>query len=463
MAGRPPALLGALGLARTPQLRESFTRRVLRQGPEKPRLRDRFLAFNWKLFLRASFLLMVAAPTALVILYYLFIAAPTYTIETRFAIRTASDRPLIEGYLAGSELDSQPSAGSSAKAGARSAKPGQPQGAARTAAVQATGGGGAMSLRSRASAIAGSALAAVGRQDSPDPFIIANYVRSQDLVNTLDADGWLRARFAGGDPDWLQALPADASSERLARYWRSMVVSGNDINTNLVTVHVTAYTPEDTYQIAKRVVEQSEALINRMTERARRDRLRAAEQDLERAEENYLASEAALRELRTAEGRIDPATEGEQAYEQVLQLMTARIALDVQIRMAEPNLAPNAPQLRAMRERLAAIDAELEKAKARLTGDAPDAAANFLARFETLETERVLAATLYGMALDGLERTRLESERQATYLALFAPPYVPQAAERSGLIGGVLATFLTMFMLWGIFILTTAAGRDTLN
>lgn len=95
------------------------------------------------------------------------------------------------------------------------------------------------------------------------------------------------------------------------------------------------------------------------------------------------------------------------------------------------------------------------------TGSA-DAAANYLAAFEAAETERRLSSVLYSTALDGLERARLEAERQASYLAVFAPPFLPE--ETSG--PDTLPTptvFAAALLLWGLFTLSVATARQQLS
>ena len=53
----------------------------------------------------------MALPAAAFLLYGELIAAPVYTAEARFAVRSASDRPLVEAYLALGLTDQAQTAG----------------------------------------------------------------------------------------------------------------------------------------------------------------------------------------------------------------------------------------------------------------------------------------------------------------------------------------------------------------
>ena len=451
--GKPGGLSLFTARPRQPARAGSLTRRALEQQAPRPTVRERFLGFDWDRFMRGSFLLCVVAPAAAAALYGLLAAAPTYTAEARFAVRGAFDRPLVEAYLATGVMDALPSP--SADRRRESAKDGR--GRSSNPEGLATG--------ARASQIASLALGAITGTRSNDAFVVANFLKSRDIVAALDEDSWLRDRFRSGGPDWLQRLPANASIEVLSRYWRSSVTAAIDINTGLIVLQVSAFTPEDALAIAERAIRQSEALVNRMAERGRRDRLSSAEDQVGRAEHRYLAAEAAMRAMRAESGLIDPVAEAKSALELLLQLISARVALDVQLRMAAPDLADDAPQIRSLRKRIAAIDAEIAKAKAALTDatGSADAAANYLAAFEAAETERRLSAVLYSTALDGLERARLEAERQASYLAVFAPPFLPEETSGPDTLANALTVFAAALLLWGLFTLSVATARQQLS
>jgi len=436
--------------ALTPARRNSLTRRVLAQKPLPPTMRERFLTFDWQRFLKYGFLLIVALPTLLAAVYWFLLATPTYVAEARFAVRGAADRPLIESYMAAGSMEALPSPSADRD------KAGKLGGAAPAPAAGA----------GRASQIASLALGAIaGKSGSIDPFIIADFISSHDIVRAIDEDGWLRQRFMGGDPDWLQRLPQGVPIEQLVRYWRSSVTAAMDTNTGLLNLKVTAFTAEDALAIAESVLSQSEALVNRMSERARRDRLDGAEAELKHAESRYLAAETAMRDLRGQDAIINPRQQAQGSFQLLLELISARIALDVQLRMIEDKLDDDARQVRSLRKRIAALDGEIAKAKAALTDESGNAqaASNYLAAFEKAETARRLAGVLYSAALDAQERARLETERQAAYLAVFAPPHLPAHATGPDALGTVLTVFLAAMLAWGLTTLLVAASRDHLS
>jgi capsular polysaccharide transport system permease protein len=427
--------------------RPSLTRRALERRPERTTLGDRILAIGWRGFLRTSFVLLVALPLGVTAAYELFIASPSYVAEVRLAVRQATDRPLVDTYLGAGAFDAQPSPS-----------------AARTRDGKAKQtGSGTSSSRSQGSAIAEAVMDAIGGSSEPvEPYVITDYLSSLELVAKLDQDGWLRARFSGGNPDWFQALPADASQEELARYWQSAVSASLDTTTGLVAVTIKAFTPEDSQAIAAKVVAECDALLNRMMERARHDRMKDAKKLVAHAQERYAAAQSAMRALRSEEYQIDPQLAADASFRQLMQLISARISMDVQLRIMEPGLDASAPQLKVLKARIASLDDEIERAKAALTNTngAPTAAANYLAEFEARETERIFSVGLYQSALDSLERVRLATERQAVYLAPFIPPLTPDYASGPDVKGSLGIVALVGTLLWGLIVIIAAASRD---
>lgn len=428
--------------------RPSLTRRALERRARPATFGERLLALRWSTFLRASGLVIVVVPVVLTIIYETLIASPYYLTEVRLAVRQATDRPLVDTYIGANAFEAQPS-----PSAARAESSGTEK---RTGAVRSSSG-------SRASSIVSSVLSALGGRQSPtEPYVVTDYISSLELVAKLDQDGWLKARFAGGDPDWIQALSADASREDIHAFWQTAVSASLDTTTGLISLTVKAYTPEDSQAIAARIVEECSALLSRMVERARHDKMQDAKDLVAHAQERFMAAQEALRELRADEYQIDPEMAADTSFQQLMQLISARISLDVQLRVMSPGLDENAPQLKVLKARIAALDAEIETAKAALTAKdgAPGAAANYLADFESRETERLLAVGLYQSALDSLERARLSVERQAFYLAPFVPPLKPDYAAGPDVEGSVGIVALLGMLLWGLSIMIVAASRD---
>ena len=71
----------------------------------------------------------------------------------------------------------------------------------------------------------------------------------------------------------------------MVEYWRNMIEVNLDTISQIITVKVRAFTREDAVRVAEGVLTFSEELINGLSERARLDALKFAEQEVRRTED----------------------------------------------------------------------------------------------------------------------------------------------------------------------------------
>lgn len=368
----------------------------------------------------STFILFVIIPSLVSICYLIFFASDQYVAETKFALRTA-------------QLDSGKDSSSSSS----------------------TQGNGRANGSSSTSSLG---LPAIAGQDS---YIVAAYIRSpaifRDLPPSLDVPGIFRRPEA----DFWARLPADASAERLTKYWGSMVSTYVESSSGVVTVSVSAFRRDDALRLAQEITSASERLVNQLSARARADAMTRAELEVRRSEGLVQAALADMRTFRDTEGVISPGSEASNTSTLLLNAMTDRIRLQSSLSTAEKVMSTDAPTLGPMRARLQAIDQQIEKLKSGLTGSRGDKVISAsISRYEQLELQRQFAEKLYLMAQEALERAREKAERQSVYLSVFVPPYMPEEAEYPKRLAYSLLFPIGFLILWGIGAMLAATVQD---
>ena len=157
------------------------------------------------------------------------------------------------------------------------------QGAA--AATHSAGGGGLGGM------LAGGAGAALS-----DMFILRDYILSHQILEDLEPELDIRAIYSDPKADRLARLDPAVSKEDLLEYWRGMISVRCDITTGISHLGVRAFTAKEAKQVADSVLRLSEALVNRLSDRAQDDRLELARRDVDEA---YIRVAEALDGLRT--------------------------------------------------------------------------------------------------------------------------------------------------------------------
>ena len=145
----------------------------------------------------------------------------------------------------------------------------------------------------------------------------------------------------------------------------------------------------------------------------------------------------------------------------IYELRGQRAALSAQLEAALTSLSPSAPQVRALRTRLSALDDQIAALEAELvpTGGA-EGLPVLISRFDALELKRAFAEKSFGRAELTLLRTQAEVERWHLYLTVFDPPTLAaeEVEPRPFWTSGKL--FATLAVLWAILALLAAGTMD---
>lgn len=356
-----------------------------------------------------SFLLMVAAPTAIAGIYYLLLASGQYVAEFRFGLR--SSEPL-----------------------------------------RAAGG----TLLSGAAAAMQTAL---------DSYAVAQYLRSRAIIDDLDKSLDLRAMFSTPDADWPARLHLPVTIEQLTAYWRRQVDAFFDPVNGTIVVRARAFSAPDALRLAQGVLEASERLVNEMSARARRDALRQSENDVTAAERRLAAALAQLRDYRDKEGLINPDKAADANAALAGRLRGEVLRADAEFAAMRVYLNADAPALKLLEARIATLKAQ----EAALAGEATDTAATqrralsrVLGGYEELDSQRRFAETAYRHALEALDRARIEADRQQIYLVDFVPPRLPEEPLYPRRLRATAIVFAAAFAAWAIGGLTVRSVREHL-
>jgi capsular polysaccharide transport system permease protein len=353
-----------------------------------------------------SALLCVALPTLLAVLYYGFVAADQYVAEARFAVR-------------GSE------AAATDMLGVLTGIPGNGASAA-------------------------------------DALVVRDFVRSRDAVEALERRLDLRAAYSREEADWLARLgPADPI-EDVVDYWRRMVEVGYETTSGITTLRVQAFRPDDAVAIAGAILEEGEALVNRLSERARRDAVAFAEAELTRAEERLGAARAEVTRFRDQRQALDPARSAEARLGIQAGLEADLAKAEAELSAMRSYMRPDAPAVVSAGNRIAALRRQVEAERAKLAGEQgdPRVLSGLVADYERLAGEQEFAAKAYVSALASLEAARADAARKHRYLATFVMPHMPEDATRPRRLVGILTVFFASLVAWGIGALGVAAVKD---
>lgn len=356
----------------------------------------------------AIFFIIVVIPSCVVGFYWLFIASDQYEAEARLVVRTIG--------IGQTNEDAEGASG-------------------------------------------GSILAQSPTQDT---FIANNFIESTELVKRLEEKLELRTLFSRPEIDSFSRLKADASIEELVSYWNRQISTYIDGPSGIIVFAIRAFSPEDALLIAQATLEETNKLIDALSERAKRDLVTRAETEVQKAFENYNAALLGLRNYQNETGILDPIANATLVGRLLANLIGEKLRVDAQLTVMEANGVRTSPVYRQLKELQASLEQQIELQKETVTSkketDGKLSAA--LVNFSRLETNRLVAETIYTAAQRGLDLAKSTALRRTTYLAVFSSPDLPQTAQYPKRFSTSLLVALALAVMWMTLVLVWLSIED---
>lgn len=296
-----------------------------------------------------------------------------------------------------------------------------------------------------------------------DAYTVQNYVLSRDALGVLNQQLQLGDAFSARSVDIVNRFGAwdfDRSFEALHRYYQNKVVGlTHDNASGISTLTVRAYSAEQAQRINALLLEQSEALVNRLNDRGRQDLIRFAAEEVKAAEDKAKTAALALSSFRNRQGVIDPERQSTLQLQQIAKLQDELLASKAQLNQLQ-TFTKNNPQIPALQQRVRTLEAEVAKESAKVAGGGQGSLAGKAADYQRLLLEREFADKQLASAMASLESARNEAQRKQLYLERIVQPNLPDKALEPRRLRGVLATLLLGLVAWGILSMLIAGVKE---
>ncbi len=143
-----------------------------------------------------------------------------------------------------------------------------------------------------------------------DSYSVRDYITSRDALNTLNQEIKIKDIYSQSSIDVFNRYPGlkfwDNSLERFHSYYQEHIGVQVDGSSSISTLTVRAYTAEDATKINQRLVDMSEALVNRLNERARQDLIKTANSEVSVAKNKLETISQELTKLRSQKTNHEP-------------------------------------------------------------------------------------------------------------------------------------------------------------
>ena len=294
-----------------------------------------------------------------------------------------------------------------------------------------------------------------------DTNIVETYLTSRDALRDLEASLPLREMYGRSEADLLSRFPRPIFGdgfEAFYDYYQSRVTVVEDAERGLAHLYVEAFRPEDSQKIARQLLAQAEAFVNKLNDRAQSDAVRNGEQELARAVDKVVEAQKALTEFRNASALVDPSKNSIGQVELITQLTADRDEALAQVRQSE-NLNPDGPQINSLRARAEALTQRIAAETAKLAGK-DDSLSGKVSTYERLSTMKTLSDKMLAGAMLSLETARQEAARQQIYVEQVTEPNLPDSALQPRRVRNVAQVFFVTMSLLAVAWIMTVGVRE---
>lgn len=306
-----------------------------------------------------------------------------------------------------------------------------------------------------------SMLLPAGSAIGTDVNIVTEYIQSPDIMEAVDKELHIFDHFASHDYDIISRLESDATRDERLSYWQWAVKPSLDPETGIVALSVKAYEPDVAKKLAEAVLAKSEALVNAMSRRAQDDAITLAMREVKTAEGRVSKAQEAMRAFRDRSGMLDPTSTAGGLQGIVSELESEVVKTKAQIAEASTYMSKDAPALVGLRARLAAVEKQLAAEKLRLAGESKLGSMTSIAgEYEDLQIESEFARQQLVSAMTSLEAARVKAEAQSRYVVAFQVPVLPDESLYPRPFLFTLFVFVGALVIVGICSLIIAAVRE---
>ncbi len=285
------------------------------------------------------------------------------------------------------------------------------------------------------------------------------YLQSRAAISEANRDGKLKTAYSNPELFWFDRFGLfGKSDEEFYRYFQTRLEVEEGTTTQVLTIRVHAFTPDQARAINARLVDQSEALINSLSERSQADLIKVAEGEVEEATIKARTAAVALAKYRNTSGIVDPVQESEVGLQMISKLQDELISAQTRLRQLQ-TYTPDASQIPFLRTQVRDLQREIESARSNLTGGNASLS-SALTRYQELQVDVEFAEKQLAATRASLLEARGEARRKQAYLEKIAAPSLPDYPVEPRRIRSILAVIVLGLLAWGVLSMLAIGVRE---
>lgn len=295
-----------------------------------------------------------------------------------------------------------------------------------------------------------------------DDIAVQAYLQSRDAMKKLDETLGFKAHFSQPSIDSLQRLAANATDEEAYKLFRRNVKIAYDPTEGLIKMEVTAADPLVSEAFSKELITLAEAQVNHLTERVREDQMKGARASFEDAEAKMQAAQQKVLELQQKQGILDPKVETQIVMTDVAELEKSIRIKQLEMDQLNDNAKPNKARVAGVKGDIERLTAQLDDLRKQMTqgSDGKESMAQVGGELRFAEAELLTRQQMMAVALQQVETSRIEANRQVRYLATSVAPVAEDQPTYPRVFEDTALAFLIFAGIYLMLSLTASILRE---
>ncbi len=293
-----------------------------------------------------------------------------------------------------------------------------------------------------------------GGNANNDVYILAEYIRSSELLKSLEAKHNIRGHYSDESIDKFSRLDKDASWISFKSYIKDRIRTDINWDANIVNLSVYTYKPDICTRISNSIIELSEVFVNNLSNEIHEDFKDFANQQLQEAEENMKKAGGLVTEYRKENDMFDPGQEAQSVLSIIGSLEAEYSKTQVELSEKLQIHKPGSPVIEGLQTRLSALNQQIRDERRKLASQSGNALSEELQEFEGILLQQEFAKSRYQLALSLWEVVQTEALQRTKYLITIQKPLIPdvndwffQTQKALAIAGTILIVYLVISLV----------------
>ena len=293
-----------------------------------------------------------------------------------------------------------------------------------------------------------------------DTYILKDYILSPNLLNLLQEELDLRKHYAEPSFDFFKSLGEDVSAEAFLKYYRNQVKVTIDLESSIVNLEVTAFSPRIAEVMTKIIIAESEAFINKISIQMAEAQVTFVEKQVERAEVQLRGARSEILQFQTQYHLLDPLSDSNTQFSIISRLEGALTEKEAELKTLKGYLRDHSQPIIKIKNEIRAIKEQLSEEATELAGEGGLSLNQILAKFDELRLGAELNLELFTSSLASLEKAQIDASKQIKFVVVISSSGLPEAPTYPKPLRDTLTVLVLLFLFYGVFKLVIATIKD---